>query len=82
MRLTIRRKPINRNVVALIVLALSGSFSASTLANQESDVTPRIVFDVTGHDFGDHVAGSILNHTFNFRNTGTAPLFIESVKAG
>lgn len=41
----------------------------------------RIEFNETNHDFGYVPEGAKVQGTFAFRNTGTAPLVIESVKA-
>ena len=39
---------------------------------------PVITFKETTFDFGDIKDGEVVNHTFEFTNTGTSPLVIES----
>ena len=43
---------------------------------------PKIVFESLAHDFGTVQPNAALTHNFAFKNTGTAPLLIEKVKAG
>jgi hypothetical protein len=42
---------------------------------------PAITFTEGEHDFGTVKAGDVLKHTFKFKNTGQAPLLIESATA-
>jgi hypothetical protein len=42
---------------------------------------PKMVFTETVHDFGDIKPGAVVSHTFAFKNTGEAPLIIESATA-
>src|SRR5688572_2238916 len=42
---------------------------------------PKMTFTETVHDFGDIKPGAVVNHTFAFKNTGEAPLIIESASA-
>lgn len=41
---------------------------------------PQITFEKSEHDFGDVPHGSRVHHDFVFKNTGDAPLKIQSVK--
>ena len=45
---------------------------------QTATEAPAISFKETSHDFGDIKEGDVVNHTFEFTNTGKAPLIIES----
>ena len=47
----------------------------------QADMTPRIEFQETTHDFGTLDRGAPTEHTFTFTNTGQSPLRIEAVKA-
>jgi len=40
---------------------------------------PAIVFEESKYDFGSVVAGGTVDHTFKFKNTGTAPLIISNI---
>lgn len=39
-----------------------------------------VAFDALSHDFGAITAGEVVKHRYVFRNTGAAPVLIESVK--
>ncbi len=43
---------------------------------------PRISFDSKVYDAGDVWEGDVVTHSFTVKNTGTAELVIEKVKAG
>jgi len=52
--------------------------------NQVPDDTvnvAKIVFETPEHDFGSIKEGEQVEHTFKFKNTGVAPLIIESAKS-
>ena len=40
---------------------------------------PAIVFEEVKYDFGSVVQGGTVDHTFKFKNTGTAPLVISNI---
>ena len=40
---------------------------------------PAIVFEEVKYDFGSVVQGGTVDHTFKFKNTGTAPLIISNI---
>ncbi len=42
---------------------------------------PSFTFAETEHDFGTITAGDVVEHTFEFENTGDAPLIIQSATA-
>ena len=54
--------------------------------SQQEQITtqnqPRISFDSTHYNAGELWEGSKISHTFIIKNTGTAQLTIEKVKAG
>lgn len=52
----------------------------SASANNISDVTPKIQFQKTEHDFGKILQGEQVSYTFKFKNTGNAPLIISSIE--
>jgi hypothetical protein len=51
---------------------------------QDEDQTqppgPFMVFEEDKHDFGDITQGDKVSYTFNFENTGDAPLLITNIK--
>ena len=46
-----------------------------------ADGVPKIKFNETNHDFGNITDGTQATFTFEFVNTGNAPLLLESVQA-
>ncbi|WP_225307221.1 DUF1573 domain-containing protein [Adhaeribacter soli] len=42
---------------------------------------PKMTFAENVYDFGDIKPGAVVSHTFTFKNTGEAPLIIESATA-
>ena len=57
----------------------------STAANVEEEKPegplPVIQFEEEEYDFGTITAGTVVEHTFKFTNTGEAPLIIQSATA-
>ena len=43
--------------------------------------TAAITFSESEHDFGNIKQGQVVTHTFDFKNTGDAPLIIENASA-
>ena len=72
----------------VLVLALSltlGGFAAhaqtaTTAPAQEKVAGPLIQFEEMKYDFGVIKQGDIVDHTFKFKNTGTAPLIISNIR--
>ena len=52
----------------------------SANANNISNVTPKIQFQKTEHDFGKILQGEQVSYTFKFKNVGNAPLIITSIE--
>ena len=52
----------------------------STAAGKQNQ--PQISLDATRFDAGEVDEGAVIVHGFTVKNTGTAPLNIEKVKAG
>ncbi|MBW3130950.1 DUF1573 domain-containing protein [Hymenobacter profundi] len=71
----------------ILFLALSLSMAgfaaqAQTVApaNAQAKVAgPNIQFEESKYDFGSVAQGGIVEHTFKFKNTGTAPLVISNI---
>ena len=55
------------------------SASASAAAGTAKASGPQIQIDQPKHDFTAVVQGAVVNHTFKFKNTGTAPLIISNI---
>jgi|GEM_PF-1885422 len=61
-------------VIGVLICSAVWSFSAS------ADVGPDISFKETEKDFGTVQGGTVLKHTFEFKNTGDQDLIIKNVK--
>jgi hypothetical protein len=69
-------------LLALSVIALSSQvqvMAQNTPAQQAPANGPKFKFTEEIHDFGVVKRGPIANHTFEFTNTGNAPLIIMNV---
>ncbi|MDQ2794600.1 MAG: DUF1573 domain-containing protein [Bacteroidota bacterium] len=68
-----------------LLLALSLTAAAYTTTHAQTTTTagpvagPAIMFEEVKYDFGSVVAGGTVDHTFKFKNTGTAPLVISNI---
>ena len=68
-----------------LLLALSLTAAAFTAQAQApaakvgTTAGPAIVFEEVKYDFGSVVQGGTVDHTFKFKNTGTAPLVISNI---
>ncbi len=62
------------NFFAILLLLSNQSFG-----QVEDEKRPFISFEETKFDFGDIKEGTIVNHVFNFKNSGNEPLFIQNV---
>ena len=70
-----------------LLLALSLTAAAYTSAHAQTMTAkpagttagPAITFEEVKYDFGSVVAGGTVDHTFKFKNTGTAPLVISNI---
>ena len=70
-----------------LLLALSLTAAAYTTAHAQTTAAkpvgpvagPAITFEEVKYDFGSVVAGGTVDHTFKFKNTGTAPLVISNI---
>ncbi len=81
-------KKIIRNTKALLLVAVTGAtlMSFNAISNNETTPTavaqavdgPKMVFEETEHQFGKIKQGEKVTHTFIFKNTGSAPLVINS----
>lgn len=50
-------------------------------SNTANAGTPKFDFTEESHDFGSISEGDVVEHTFKFKNTGSAPLIIQSATA-
>ena len=68
-----------------LLLALSLTAAAYTAqaqapaAKAATTAGPAITFEEVKYDFGSVVQGGTVDHTFKFKNTGTAPLVISNI---
>lgn len=58
----------------LLVIGVSAAFAQSS----EKKDGPEITFEATTFDFGDIKQGDVVEHIFNFENTGNQPLIISN----
>ncbi len=59
----------------------SANGDSSEAKKEEQLATTQISFAENSHNFGKINEGEIVEHTFVFKNTGTAPLIIRDAKA-
>lgn len=71
----------------ILLLALFVGFGTMAFAQEDqdrvdltNDASPQIEFEKKTHDFGTFEEGVQATVTFKFRNTGNAPLVLNSVK--
>jgi len=76
---------MKKALVLALSLSLAGfasqaqSMAAKPANAQEKVNGPQIQFDEMKYDFGSVAQGGIVEHTFKFKNTGTAPLIISNI---
>ena len=66
--------------LSLMAAAYTTSHAQTTAAKPVGPVAgPAITFEEVKYDFGSVVSGGTVDHTFKFKNTGTAPLIISNI---
>ena len=66
--------------LSLTAAAYTAQAQAVKPANATDKVAgPAIVFEESKYDFGSVAQGGMVDHTFKFKNTGTAPLVISNI---
>ena len=68
-----------RVIAILYVLCVGFGVAAQTTTEQQVE-GPKIAFSETAYDFGDIYQGDRVTYTFEYENTGTAPLVLSDVK--
>lgn len=66
--------------IATLAMALITVFSAKQTIAQEVVNGPKIEFKKDVHDYGELKYGANGTYTFDFKNTGNAPLIISNAK--
>lgn len=67
-------------LLALSLTAAAYTAQAQTPATKAATTAgPAITFEEVKYDFGSVVQGGTVDHTFKFKNTGTAPLVISNI---
>ncbi len=63
--------------LAFLFLLFIG-FTAVNAQTAETKEGPEITFEATNYDFGDIKQGDVVEHVFEFENTGNQPLIISN----
>lgn len=66
-------------LLLLMSIVAYGQNNAPAVAKKEENVA-TITFEVKEHDFGDIKQGDVVEHTFEFKNTGKMPLILAGVQ--
>ena len=64
----------------LFVCFLGTAFAQEPAVFEEPKNGPKIVFSEERHEFGDITQGDVIEHVFEFTNSGNAPLVLQDVK--
>tara|TARA_B100000900_G_C20502496_1_gene684381 strand:+ start:733 stop:1137 length:405 start_codon:yes stop_codon:yes gene_type:complete len=64
----------------LFVLVLSFAFAQEPVVFEKPINGPKIVFFEDKYEFGDIIQGDVIEHIFQFKNSGNAPLILQDVK--
>ena len=64
----------------LFVLIVGTLFAQESAVFEEPKNGPKIVFSENRYEFGDIIQGDIIEHVFEFTNSGNAPLVLQDVK--
>ena len=66
-------------IMLFALFFLSEDIKAQEINEPDTSVYAQIEIEEADHDFGDIHQGGKVEHTFNFINSGTAPLIINNV---
>jgi len=64
----------------LFVWFVGTAFAQEPTVFEEPVNGPKIVFSEDRHEFGDIIQGDVIEHVFEFTNSGNAPLVLQDVK--
>ena len=64
----------------LCVLISSCAFAQEPAVFEEPIKGPKIVFSENKYEFGDIIQGDVIEHIFEFKNSGNSPLILQDVK--
>ena len=64
----------------LFVFILISAYAQEPLVFEEPINGPKIVFLEDKYEFGDIIQGDVIEHVFEFKNSGNAPLILQDVK--
>ena len=64
----------------LFVCFFGTAFAQEPAVFEEPTNGPKIVFSEERHEFGDIIQGDVIEHVFEFTNSGNAPLVLQDVK--
>lgn len=71
-----------RKFAFLITLFFVGAVAFAQEAQELTEPVdgPKLKFEKKSHDFGDITQGDVVEYTFNFTNTGNAPVILSDVR--
>ncbi len=72
---------MKKTILLLALFVGFGTFASAQEVELTTDATPKIEFEKKTHDFGTFEEGTQATVTFTFKNTGNAPLILNSVRA-
>ena len=64
----------------LFVYIFSSAFAQEQFVFEEPINGPKILFFEDKYEFGDIIQGDVIEHVFEFKNSGNAPLILQDVK--
>ncbi len=71
---------MKREILITLVLLTTGLVFAQEQSDKTQAAGPSFTFEEDTYDFGDIYQGDVVEHIFEFENTGTEPLIITNVK--
>ena len=71
---------MKQGILVTLILLTAGFIFAQEQSDKAQVTGPSFTFEEETYDFGDIYQGDVVEHVFEFENTGTEPLIITNVK--